>query len=111
METQLHALESLGVTQNMYEAMLYPLVESSLPEEVFRTWERNGLIDANNEGRLQGLMKFLKSEVDGDTRISMALVGLGLEEPKTNKPKSKISQEETATCLFTGIMKPEMWFL
>ncbi|CAG7725080.1 unnamed protein product [Allacma fusca] len=111
METQFHALESFGVTQDLYEAMLYPLVKSSLPEEVFCTWERNGLIDANNEGRLDGLMKFLKSEVDSDTRISMVMVGLGSEEPKTNKPKSKISQEETAACLFTGIMKPEMRFL
>ncbi|CAG7648670.1 unnamed protein product [Allacma fusca] len=56
-------------------------------------------------------MKFLKSEVDDETRISMAKVGLGLEEPKTNKPKSKKqSQEETPTAagLFTGSMKPEV---
>ncbi|CAG7832496.1 unnamed protein product [Allacma fusca] len=33
LETQLRALESLGVTQDKYAAMLYPLVESCLPEE------------------------------------------------------------------------------
>lgn len=33
LETQLQALEFLGVTTEMCSAMLYPLVESSLPEE------------------------------------------------------------------------------
>ncbi|XP_011883737.1 PREDICTED: uncharacterized protein LOC105570894, partial [Vollenhovia emeryi] len=36
LETQLRALESLGVTTEMCAAMLYPLVESSLPEETLR---------------------------------------------------------------------------
>ncbi|CAG7730855.1 unnamed protein product [Allacma fusca] len=63
LETQLPALESLGVTQYKYAAMFYPLVESCLPEEVLRTLERNRRIDANNEDRLEGIMKFLKSKV------------------------------------------------
>lgn len=40
LETQLRALESLGVTSNNYAAMLYPLVESALSEDVLRTWEQ-----------------------------------------------------------------------
>lgn len=35
-ESQLRALESLGVTYDMCSAMMYPLVESSLPEELQR---------------------------------------------------------------------------
>lgn len=37
LEAQLRALESLGVTKDKCAAMLYPLVESSLPEELIRT--------------------------------------------------------------------------
>ncbi|GIY91969.1 hypothetical protein CEXT_767331 [Caerostris extrusa] len=40
-ETQLRALESLGVTTEKYAAMLFPLVESCLSEEVLRAWQRN----------------------------------------------------------------------
>lgn len=36
LETQLHGLESLGVTSDKYAAMLYPLVESALPEEILK---------------------------------------------------------------------------
>lgn len=46
LETQLRGLESLGVTTSMCAAMLYPLVESSLPEEVLRAWQRQ-----NNGGK------------------------------------------------------------
>ncbi|XP_011858322.1 PREDICTED: uncharacterized protein LOC105555891 [Vollenhovia emeryi] len=38
LETQMRALESLGVTTDMCAAMLYPLVESSLPEDLLRVW-------------------------------------------------------------------------
>ncbi|CAG7824208.1 unnamed protein product, partial [Allacma fusca] len=70
LETQLRALETLGVTSDKFAAMLYPLVESCLPEEVMRTWERNrGQIamqpDASKD-RLALLMTFLKGEVDGE---------------------------------------------
>ena len=37
------ALETLGVTTNNCATMLYPLVESSLPEEILRTWQRSTL--------------------------------------------------------------------
>ncbi|GFY33694.1 integrase catalytic domain-containing protein [Trichonephila clavipes] len=39
-EAQLRALESLGVTKQKYAAMLFPLVESCLPAEILRAWER-----------------------------------------------------------------------
>ncbi|GFV20598.1 uncharacterized protein TNCV_776441 [Trichonephila clavipes] len=39
-EAQLRALESLGVTKEKYAAMLFPLVESCLPVEILRAWER-----------------------------------------------------------------------
>ncbi|GFV56471.1 histone H3.3 [Trichonephila clavipes] len=39
-EAQLRALESSGVTKEKYAAMLFPLVESCLPAEILRAWER-----------------------------------------------------------------------
>ncbi|GFW88519.1 uncharacterized protein TNCV_3552881 [Trichonephila clavipes] len=39
-EAQLRALESFGVTKEKYAAMLFPLVESCLPAEILRAWER-----------------------------------------------------------------------
>lgn len=38
LESYIRALETLGVTTDKCAAMLYPLVESSLPEEVLRAW-------------------------------------------------------------------------
>jgi hypothetical protein len=41
-ETQLRALETLGVATDKYAAMLFPLVESCLSEEFLRAWQRSG---------------------------------------------------------------------
>jgi hypothetical protein len=40
-ETHLRALEISGVATDMYVAMLFPLVETCLSEEVVRTRQRN----------------------------------------------------------------------
>ncbi|KAF2889058.1 hypothetical protein ILUMI_17115 [Ignelater luminosus] len=54
LEVQLRALESLGVTKDKCAAMLYSLVESSLPEELIRTWQRQAttIKSSNIEERL-----------------------------------------------------------
>ncbi|UYV82291.1 hypothetical protein LAZ67_21001623 [Cordylochernes scorpioides] len=41
LESQLRALETLGVARDKFAAMLYPLVESALPEDTLRVWERS----------------------------------------------------------------------
>jgi hypothetical protein len=81
-ETQLRALETLGVATDKYAAMLFPLVESCLMEEVLRAWQRSGYVGAsrpNGETRLESLMGFLKSEVENEERITMAIRGFSLE--------------------------------
>ncbi|GBL92907.1 hypothetical protein AVEN_54566-1 [Araneus ventricosus] len=40
LESKLRALEILGVARGKYSAKLYPLVESSLPDDTLRTWQR-----------------------------------------------------------------------
>ncbi|UYV84468.1 hypothetical protein LAZ67_X002301 [Cordylochernes scorpioides] len=40
-EDTLRALETLGVARDKFAAMLYPLVESALPEDTLRVWEQS----------------------------------------------------------------------
>ncbi|XP_071041967.1 uncharacterized protein [Parasteatoda tepidariorum] len=78
LESYLRALESIGLTSDKYAAMLFPLVESCIPEDVFRVWLRNpGAItdDSSNNvysTKLKSLLAFLKTEVEGDERIRLA---------------------------------------
>lgn len=96
-ESHLRALESLGVTSDKYAAMLFPLVKSSLPEELLRAWQRSSAMhgaivqDAENaethaEDRLPQLIKFLEAEVRNELRISVAVKGFDL---KTNELSEK----------------------
>lgn len=47
LESHLRALESIGVTSANYAAMLFPMVESSLPVDVLRAWKRNQMCMQN----------------------------------------------------------------
>ena len=91
LETHLRALESLGVTTDMCAAMLFPLVESSLPEEILRTWQRQNTGSGEAGNRLKSLMKFLENEVRNEERIAIARSGFDLpqEASKTSKSESK----------------------
>ncbi|XP_055948336.1 uncharacterized protein LOC129981504 [Argiope bruennichi] len=107
LETQLRSLETLGVTTAKYAAMLFPLVESCLSEEVLRAWRRNdrgldGKVDTK-ESRLESLMKFLKNEVENEDRIALAMEGFSLKE---NNKNIKIKRDlPTAAGLFSGNQK------
>ncbi|GFY33029.1 uncharacterized protein TNCV_2229801 [Trichonephila clavipes] len=72
-ETQLRALESLGVTKEKYGAMLFPLVESCFPAERY-AWERYVGYSSDESGKkdLDSLMKFLSIEVFSEDRIKLA---------------------------------------
>lgn len=97
-EAQLRSLESLGVTSDKCGAMLLPLVESSLPEELLRAWQRQAapvVADGEQrEERLSQLIKFLRSEVENEERISIAMHGFDLknDEHKTSKHKQRTDQ-------------------
>ncbi|XP_071575634.1 uncharacterized protein [Temnothorax nylanderi] len=98
-EAQLRALESLGVTSDKCGAMLLPLVESSLPEELLRAWQRHPVpVVADGDRRkerLTQLIKFLRSEVENEERISIAMHGFDLknDECKTLKHNARIKQK------------------
>ncbi|KAF2888439.1 hypothetical protein ILUMI_17734, partial [Ignelater luminosus] len=85
LEAQLRALESLGVTKNKCAAILYLLVDSSLPEELIRTWQRQAtaIKSDNIEERLTKLREFLQSVVENGERLRMAVNRFNLND---NKP-------------------------
>ena len=67
-ETQLRALETLGVVTDKYAAMLFPLVQSCL-SEVLRAWQRyssTSLVQRDGQTRLDSLMSFLKNGERGE---------------------------------------------
>lgn len=90
LETQLRALESLGVTSDKYTAMLYPLVESCLSEDVLVTWERTrnqrDLGATGDTDQLKELMNFLRSEVESNIRVSMAKRGVEESDDESGGP-------------------------
>ncbi|XP_011688448.1 PREDICTED: uncharacterized protein LOC105450352 [Wasmannia auropunctata] len=51
LETHLRALKSLNVTTEMCAAMLYPLVESALPEDLLRAWQKHSTTLVSKENK------------------------------------------------------------
>ncbi|GBM36320.1 hypothetical protein AVEN_163254-1 [Araneus ventricosus] len=88
LESKLRALEVLGVARDKYAAMLYPLVESSLPDDTLRAWQRfrainrghretessepNDKKESTHRMDLDDLLSFLLDEIEGEERVSIA---------------------------------------
>lgn len=107
LETQLRALESLGVTTDKYAAMLYPLVESALSEDILIVWERirnQRKVAANDdEEPLTVLMEFLRGEVESSIRLQMAIHSMNSDDEVYSPPKKQpriIFEPMTTTDLF-----------
>ncbi|CAB0040694.1 unnamed protein product [Trichogramma brassicae] len=73
-------------------ATLYPLVESALPEETLRVWQRSvaqrDTADEeqnNTKDRLKRLISFLQNEVGGEERTELALNGFGIPDQESKK--------------------------
>ncbi|OXA36644.1 uncharacterized protein LOC110862921 [Folsomia candida] len=122
-ETQLRALESLGIKPEHTTLFLFPMVESCLPEETLTTWHHSPLrkedgsklVPPKNE--LHFLMEFLREEVENEA--TMRLVRAGFEttaihessgkEKKKNGSKAEVAKSKnnegsipTAAGLFAG---------
>jgi hypothetical protein len=84
LEANLRALESIEIEKEGPHILLLPMVESSLPEDVFRAWQRSLLASMDGSGlnppknRLDFLMDFLREEVQNEERISLAKSGFGM---------------------------------
>ncbi|UYV61915.1 hypothetical protein LAZ67_1007056 [Cordylochernes scorpioides] len=72
LETQLRAFETLGVARGKFVAMLYQLVESTLPEDTLRIWERSQLT-ATMDSRNAGLSHVVQSAEGSITLLCVLL--------------------------------------
>ncbi|GFS70441.1 uncharacterized protein NPIL_198891, partial [Nephila pilipes] len=74
LSTKLRALSSLGVITDQCGVILYPLVESSLPTHILRSFERQRKnIDSEQSiSTLDVIVSFLKSEVQSEEKIKLS---------------------------------------
>lgn len=88
LECQMRALESLGVTSDKCSSMLFPLIESCMPEDLLRAWQRsNHATSTNAKDKLEELLAFMKLEVENEEKISIAMAGFGSAALQINKRK------------------------
>ncbi|XP_031356634.1 uncharacterized protein LOC116180669 [Photinus pyralis] len=97
LESHMQALATLGVTTDKCAAMLYPLVESALPEELLRTWQRTteSRQAKDCKEKLEALMQFIGTEVEAEEKIRLATDGFGLlNKSERSSEKMKASEAD-----------------
>ncbi|UYV71983.1 hypothetical protein LAZ67_9001435, partial [Cordylochernes scorpioides] len=108
LETQLRALKTLGVARDKFAAMLYPLVESALPEDTLRVWERSQYTVSGRgvQDKLTQLMTFLKKEVKGESRVNMAKAAFKIDNNQDAKDdrsnRKSLSKKNTGSNMPTA---------
>ncbi|OXA45863.1 hypothetical protein Fcan01_19012 [Folsomia candida] len=117
LRTHLRALQSLNIGNASPETFLFPMVESSLPEEVLRAWQRNpmsrqdGSLMDPPKTKLSLLVEFCETEVRSEQQINLARDGFGVNvlpdklSKKGQRDPKKLGGSEspaTAAALFTS---------
>ncbi|KAJ8914063.1 hypothetical protein NQ315_017584 [Exocentrus adspersus] len=122
-ESQLRSLETLGITSDKYAAMLYPLIESCLPENLIRVYQRfagrfadsggasvdgedpveEGRVDTL-DARLKQLMRFLRSEVENEQKFALAAEGFGIKGDPSYRKKSKSEKPVASVSTAAGLV-------
>ncbi|GFX03810.1 integrase catalytic domain-containing protein [Trichonephila clavipes] len=75
LQTQIRALDSLGLIKDKYADILFPLIESALPVDIVKLWERQRHLSTDkNQSKtdLDLLMEFIKNEVDSKFRVKIS---------------------------------------
>ncbi|XP_071036497.1 uncharacterized protein [Parasteatoda tepidariorum] len=96
------------MTSDKYAAMLFPLVESCIPEEILRVWLRSYSTTKVQENtyceKLKQLLLFLRNEGEGEQRISLVRTGFKFIAAGTKKEKKTETDIfiPTAIELFSG---------
>ncbi|XP_035712075.1 uncharacterized protein LOC110855479 [Folsomia candida] len=91
LQTQLQALESLGVKSERDTLFLRPIIETSLPKEIFNAWYRSPLYQEDGakvnppKSRLDYLMQFLRQEVGREAKLKMFIGGDSSGKSKKEK--------------------------
>jgi len=100
LESHLRSLESLGVAGEQKALFLYPMIESSLPEDVLVAWQRSsfyGKVAVPGElpkTELNFLMMFLRSEVEAEEQRGLARSGFNDPEPERRRQEKKMNLRE-----------------
>ena len=106
LETHLLALGSLGVSGSTSTLWLLPLVESCLPEETLRVWQRSREYGKEDEqdgdDRLDRLMQFIRSEVEHEEKIKLARSGLAPSKRRTKIKGQWTSYDAIDSCIPTA---------
>ncbi|GBL66607.1 hypothetical protein AVEN_222571-1 [Araneus ventricosus] len=112
LESHLRALDTLGSSKEKFADFLSPLVESCLPEDVLRAWERHrtssilnndAKLPENSQRSLENLMDFLRQEVNGEEIISLARSGFECQGKfKRDVVNSKRNESPSASALISA---------
>ncbi|KAJ8892412.1 hypothetical protein PR048_004992 [Dryococelus australis] len=95
LETQLRALESLRVAADNYAAILFPLIESCLPVEILKNWQRStSILTKTLKKQMDSLMTFLKAEIEGEEHVSLTHSKPERDNLKVAKRNVKFKIEE-----------------
>lgn len=112
-EAHLRSLESMGLDIESNSAWLYPMVESCLPEDIIKAWQRCNVgarestsISSTEQGvtksNLTTLMDFLKNEVTGEERLQLARSGFQ-NPPSKDKVKKRFHKRDNHYPTTTGL--------
>lgn len=105
LESYLRNLETHGVTTDKCASLLYPMVESCMPEDLLRAWQRSSHRTGESpQDRLNNLMAFMLSEVESEQRIGLAMSGFGVGL-NSNHKESKHTKKSFSQ---TQAMEPSM---
>ncbi|GFV85277.1 uncharacterized protein TNCV_929071 [Trichonephila clavipes] len=87
--------------------MLFQLLESCLPAEILRAWERYVGYSSDESGKkdLDSLMKFLSIEVSSEDRTKLAWNSFDSEKSNYKKKLGNLSTTATAADLFNSSFK------
>ncbi|GFR03200.1 uncharacterized protein TNCT_270171 [Trichonephila clavata] len=104
-----------------YAAVQYPVVESCLPAEVLKTWDRHRLstevpedLALEKDKVRENSMTFLRHEVEGEEHRILAENGFGnlhKENPSSQKDKGVYEEENPTEALLTNIPSEQEEYL
>ncbi|GBM34833.1 hypothetical protein AVEN_208037-1 [Araneus ventricosus] len=112
LESYLRALDTLGRSKEKFADFLSPLVESCLPEDVLRAWERrrassilnnDSELPENSQRALENLMAFLRQEANGEEMINLRRSAFGCQgEVKREIVNFKRTEIPSASALISA---------
>ncbi len=108
--SHVRSLETLGVTLEQAALFLYPMVESSLPEDVHIAWQRSPLYEKDGStesppmNELDYLFQFLQQEVERGEQRQLIKTSFSSKDSSKKDTTKRVNTPSTATAasLFNG---------